>query len=120
MTMLTESQKNYLSKRTRLTKSWTWVGSLLLAGIVSFYAYFFVKHPLLANPYDVIDQIASNSLSDSTLSLLAVFCPIAFIICGFLLLALILFVFAAMSNERKLLKIIEAIQESSRSEEFKD
>ncbi|MEW5802851.1 MAG: hypothetical protein AB1847_12195 [bacterium] len=110
--MLTEAQVRYISKRSRLNRAWPWVGSLSLAAFIGFCLYFSFRYPLLANPYHVIDLIKKGSLANSTLLLLAAICPVMVITCGFLLLAMFLFLFAVMHNERKLLKIIAAIMQN--------
>jgi len=105
--MLKESQIELLNKRKLLIRLWPWVGTTLLVLIILFWGYLFFKSPLLVNPYYVFDRIQDNSLPDSTITLLAVLSPIAFLTCGFLVLTIVLFLFALMANERKLIDIID-------------
>ena len=105
--MLKESQIAFLNKRKLLIRLWPWVGTALLVLILFFWGYLFFENPLLVNPYHVFERIQDNSLPETTLTLLAVLTPTAFLTCGFLVLTIILFLLALMANERKLLDIID-------------
>ena len=83
------------------------MGTALLVFIIFFWGYMFFANPLLVNPFYVSEKILDNSLQDSTIILLAVLSPIAFLTCGFLVFPIILFLFVTMANERKLIDIIE-------------
>ena len=70
-----------------------------------------MKTPLLVNPWEVVHRLKEKTISDSNLSLMAGMLPIMFLGALFLMVVLVVLVFSAMSYEKKLLKIIDALSE---------
>jgi hypothetical protein len=112
--MLTEKQEKFLSQRRFFTKSWPWVGTILLFIVIIFGGYLFLNLPLLVNPFHVLTQLEKGEISNSSLALLATIGSMAFLIIGFILLVFIVFIFIEMANERKLLTIIDIFRKKER------
>ncbi len=110
MISLTEQQKMFLNKRTKMVRIWPRMGALLIVVELGLAAWLYWKHPLLINPQSVSSKLRAGSLPDSTLSLMAAFLPFIMLVCLALLGLLILFSFLALGNERKHLDIIRALQ----------
>lgn len=103
----------FLAARTRLVRSWRYVGVLLLlvwagstAGLISF-------SPLLCNPMAALARVQANTYEPASLRLAAVMLPIMSLLCLGLGLILILFCFVVMRHERKYLAIIAELQPPS-------
>ena len=84
--------------------------------IVGFWVYLFFRHSLLVNPYRVVNMLEKGSLPSTTLALLAAIGSLSFLTCGVLCVILILFLFAGMSNERRLIEIIDCLKEERHEE----
>ena len=108
--MLTQSQKKFIDKRTRLLKIWpSFVAVLvILWGGASLFFYF--RFPLFANPFFVIEQLEKNQLEPTTMMLLSAMLPVIVMTVSFLLLILILLFTDRMLTEKKLLKIIDILK----------
>jgi hypothetical protein len=76
-----------------------------------FIGWLFIQKPLLVNPFYVINGLGDGTIEKSTLLLMAGMLPIMFSACLLLLLALLLFTFSALSNEKKHLKVIDHLLE---------
>jgi hypothetical protein len=104
---LTEQEVRFLAQRTRLVNAWRYVGVVLLVGLAGFAGWLFWFAPLLANPFTVLTRLENSSIPPSTMALSTAMLPIVFLTCIVLALAIVLFVFAAISNERKYLSIVQ-------------
>jgi hypothetical protein len=111
MASLTEQQRAFLKKRTRMVQSWPFLGIMIIFLEVGLAGWLLWKHPLLINPQAVSAKLRSGLLPDSTLSFMATIVPFLFIVCLGLLAMLILFAFLALANEKKHIAIIQALQE---------
>lgn len=104
---LSEEDLRFLAKRARLVQAWRYVGAILLAMIVGLGMWLFLSKPLLANPFTVMERLQSNAIAESTIALMAGMLPIVVLMCIALAVAVVLFAFAAFSNEKKYLAIIQ-------------
>ena len=104
--MLKNDELKFLNKRKRLINTWRLVGPLSLVLILGFLLWFYVRYPLLVNPFEVVSRLESGTLETSTLSLMAVMLPIMFLVCFGLLITIVLLMFVAFSNEKKYLEIL--------------
>ena len=82
---LDEADAAYVKRRSALVRRWPIAASAMLVGIAAV----------------------------PTLTLMAALLPILFLSCFVLLVALVLFQYAAMANERRLLRIIRSLTGSS-------
>jgi uncharacterized BrkB/YihY/UPF0761 family membrane protein len=103
---LNQQQNSFLEKRRKLVKSWSYVGPLMMLLVLGLAAYVYVKSPLLINPYEVLARLQSGSIEQSTLMTMAVILPIVFITVCFLLIVLIVMLYAAIANEKKYIEIL--------------
>lgn len=108
--MISANKHKFLSKRKRLMKSWRLVGPLCLLAILGFLVWFYIRYPLLVNPFKVAASLKSGVLEVTTLSLMAIMSPIMFLVCFGLLIIMVLLMFVSFSNEKKYLEIINNLQ----------
>jgi len=111
MISLTEQQKMFLDKRTKMVRKWPLAGGILIVVELGLAGWLLWKHPLLINPQAVSAKLRAGAIPDSTLSLMAAFLPFIMIACLGLLAVLILFSFLALVNEKKHLMIIQSLQD---------
>jgi len=109
---LTKPESSFIQKRKKLLKLWPITASILLLGIAFLTAWLFWNTPLLINPYAAIEQLNTQSIPDSTTSLMVAMLPIVMLMCLFLTVVLILFMFVAFSNEKRHMAIIERLLQS--------
>lgn len=110
---LSEQEMQFLANRARLVSTWRYVGIVLLVGLVGLGLVLFWFVPLLANPFTVMARLNGDSIPSSTMALSTALLPITFLTCMLLALAIVLFVFAAFSNERKYLAIVRKMTQST-------
>ena len=106
---LSEQETRFLAKRTRLVNAWRYVGVVLLISLAGLGGFLFWFAPLLANPFTVLTRLSTDSIPPSTMALSSAMLPIMFLTCMLLALAIVLFAFAAISNERKYLAIVQRL-----------
>jgi hypothetical protein len=104
---LSNEERRFLVKRARLVQSWRYVGAILMAMLIGLGLWLFFSKPLLANPFVVLSRIKSGSLPESMLPLMASMLPIVVLLCLVIAIVAVLFVYAAFSNEKKYLMLIQ-------------
>lgn len=105
-----EKDVEFIKKRRHLVRWWNLVGSLTFAGLVSFVAWMFWKHPRLVNPLHVVAELQAGGIPQATLEIMAAILPMV-VLFIFLVLALIIgFTFAMIGNERRYLRIIDQLE----------
>lgn len=102
-------QRRFLMERRRLIRHWPKAAWFLALSILALLGYLLIWHPLLINPFLVIRGLEEGSLPVATLALLAVFGAMAFVTCCLLILVMVWFLSVAISNERKLMNIIDQL-----------
>ncbi len=106
---LTNEQKIFLSKRRRQVRYWQFVGALLIVIPLGLLAWLYVRMPLLANPFEVASRINSEAIPATSLVLMAAMLPMVVLLCFFLVLVVVIFVFSAFSKEKIYLRIIDSL-----------
>jgi hypothetical protein len=106
---LSEDEARFVAKRSRLVKAWRPLGVLLLIGVSALAGWLFWSVPLLANPFAVLDRLQADAIPAANMALATVMLPVVFLVCVLLAVAIVLLVFAAMSNERKYLTIVRRL-----------
>ncbi len=109
---LKPKQNSYLEKRRKLLKAWTYVGPFLLLAIIGFAGYLYLNIPWLINPYEVLSRLQAGSIPQSTIETMAIMLPVMILMVCILLLVVVVIMYAAFSNEKKYLRIVD---EESRS-----
>ncbi|MFO7665716.1 MAG: hypothetical protein R6V76_03775 [Desulfobacterales bacterium] len=104
---LSYEDQRFLVKRIRLVQTWRYVGAILLAMLVGLGMWLFLSKPLLANPFVVVTRLKSDAIPEATMVLMAAMLPVVVLTCIALAVAVVLFAFAAFSNEKKYLQIIQ-------------
>jgi hypothetical protein len=115
---LTAQDRQLLKRRKTLVGAWPIAGTVLLIGPGGFAAWLCWTQPLLVNPDAVLARLDDGFLPASTLSLMAVFLPIAVWMCVVLGAAVILVAFGAVANEKRHMAIIEKLASSGSSQEW--
>ena len=108
--MNSDADGTFIKRRGSLIRIWRYVGTAALLVIVGFSCYLFVFNPLLINPFHVMKLIEADAIPDSTLMVMAAMMPVVFLAVMFIMAVSVLFVFAAFSNERRLLEIIRKLR----------
>lgn len=116
--MLTEAEESFVERRRRLMRSWPYVGSGLLALVASFLVWLVIAQPHLANPFFVMSEIERGAIAQSTLTLMAGMLPVAVLAALFVCLATVVLAYAAFSNERRYLALLEKCCSGSASGEL--
>lgn len=101
--------ERFIAKRRSLLKAWRYVGPLLLVSIAGLAAYLYLNTPLMIDPFAVIAAVEAGAIGDSTLQLMAVFVPLLFLAVCFLLVVLVVLMYAAFANEKKYLAILDRL-----------
>jgi hypothetical protein len=99
----------FLEKRRKLITAWNIAGPLSLLGLAAFFAWLYLKTPLLVNPFEVADQLESGTIDEPTLAIMSMLLPVMTSLCFMVLVTVILFVYAFISNEKKYLQVIERL-----------
>jgi hypothetical protein len=110
---LAGKEVRFLVGRTRLANAWRYVGVLLLVSLVGLAGSLFWFAPLVANPSTVLTRLEGDAIPPSTMALSTALLPVVLLTCILLALGIVLFVFAAFSNERKYLSIVQRMTEIS-------
>jgi hypothetical protein len=112
--MINDQELEFLAKRKKMVRAWPFAGMLLIVVIIVFLIGIYFRAPLLINPYALLARLGAKNIAQSTLVLLAGMLPIAFLTVFFLLLVIVLYMFAFISREKKYIQIIEALLEQQK------
>lgn len=106
---LSEREAEFVRRRESLIRSWPWLGRVLIFSVLALGAYLYTRNPLLVNPNAVRRALEDQSVPPVMMTLLVSFLPIAVSACLVLMLIIVLLAYAALGNERNLLKIIRRL-----------
>ena len=106
---LSDKQLKFLHRRRKLISLRKYVVLFLSILFVAFLGWMYYRAPLLVNPYEVISRLQRSALDRDTMILMAGMLPIIVLLALFLLGALMIFFFIAMSNEAKYIEIMDQI-----------
>lgn len=112
---LDAESKTYLTRRRRMQSAWRVVGPSLFLAAAGLAMWLILRHPLLVNPWEVSRGLADGTISEGTILVMAGLLPLAVGACLLLLLTVLALVQSAMSNERRLLRIIDRLGAGVRS-----
>ncbi len=110
---LTDQQTAFLARRTKLVRTWPAVGAALLIATAGLGGWLFFRHPLFANPVAVAARLDSGAIPDTTLSTMAVLLPVVVWMLLGLVMAAVLLAYAAFRNEKRLIAIIQTLQDNA-------
>lgn len=108
---LNSEEKKLLERRSRAVRTWPFAGGALLCLLVGLGVWMFLFQPGLANPFFVIERIGSDSLPAGDLALMAAMLPILVLACLALAVVMVIFGFAGIRNEGRLLAVIQRLAE---------
>lgn len=103
---LSAEQQEFLQRRRAVIRRWPFVGGGLIAALVMFCGWLYVRSPLLIDPTEIVRRLEGGGLDTTTLMALAGMVPILFIGCLVLLLLVILFTFARFRTESRYLALL--------------
>ena len=106
---LDAKQIQFIEKRKKFVRFWPPAGSLLLILLCVLLVWLYFRSPLLVNPFEVMTRLDAGTIEESTLLLSAVLLPVMTLSCIVVLIAMILLMFSAFSNEKKHLQLIEEL-----------
>lgn len=113
MTAPSEADAKFLDQRRRLNRHWRVAGWFLLAAITAVLGFLFVTNPILVSPWEVAARLRTGTLPLSTLQTMALMLPVTFLGCFVLLVAVVVFQFAAAANERRLIAIVDVLRDAA-------
>ena len=106
MGAVSDRDLEFVAKRRALSRRWNVVGWALIALIIAALGFLFVTSPMLVNPWETMARVRTDSISKSTLQLMAMLLPVVFLGSFLLLIVIVAFQFAAAANERRLIEIL--------------
>ena len=109
--MLTDEEKEFIRRRERLNNLWPYVAVFLIVAIGGLFWWLLQTAPQLVNPYYVVDQVKANKLPQTTLSLMAVLCPLFAILSFMLLIIIIVYGWGWMAMEKKYIKLVTRLEQ---------
>jgi hypothetical protein len=109
--VVSEADLKYLDRRRSLAKRSTIVGIVLLVAIIGVAVYLYFASPLLMNPGETAALLQAEQVPPPTMAEMAAKLPIVFLVCCALMVAMVLYQLAAAANERRLLRILDALIE---------
>lgn len=99
----------FLEKRRKLIAAWRVAGPLLLMLLTTLFVWLYLKTPLLINPFEVARRLEAGTLDEPTLAIMAMLLPVMISLCFLVMVVVILFVYAAISNEKKYRQTIDRL-----------
>jgi uncharacterized membrane protein (UPF0182 family) len=110
---ITEKERLFLAKRAKLVQAWPLIGSVLLCLVIGLGVWLILVRPFLANPFVVFSQLNTHSIGASDLALMAAILPIMVLMCIALTIAIVLFAFVALKNEKRHMAVIQRLVSST-------
>ena len=102
---LNSEELAWIARRRTFMNLWPWAGGGMIVGILGFASWLWV--PLMINPWAAIRAVEAGSIDDTTLIAMALMLPILMMACLVVLVVMVGLLFAAFSNERKLIAMVE-------------
>jgi Ca2+/Na+ antiporter len=115
--MLTQEQEAFVNKRRRLATAWPLFGAILALAVIGLGLWMFIRTPMLINPVEAMARVEDPAMDRATLSLMAMMLPMVVGALLLVMLALVAFAFAQFRNERRLIELIDGLNDSSTSQE---
>ena len=106
MIQLDARQQAFLLHRRKLIRIWPAIGGGLMAALLVFSGWLYVRSPLLIDPTEIVRRLQGDGVDPSTLMALAGLVPLLFLGCIILLFLLVVFTFAKFRVERKYLAML--------------
>ncbi len=103
---LNDSEQAFIHRRRRLIRWWPPALLLLVVLLAGTYGFLFIQHPGLANPSFAIDAVHAGTLSADVMLLSAMILPVVVSCLFFVLVVMLIYLHAALNNERKYQAII--------------
>ncbi|HRZ83215.1 MAG TPA: hypothetical protein P5069_12205 [Candidatus Hydrogenedentes bacterium] len=105
--------RRHVEKRRRIVRAFPIAGGGLLLLLSATEGWLLSTKPLFANPLHVAERVRADTLAPGTQALMAAMLPVMVQLCMLLALAVVVFAFAAWSNERKCLELIDYLDDQA-------
>lgn len=109
--MISEADLRFLSRRRRSVRSWKAAAAGMLTVLAAVVVWLALRTPTLINPLAVADRLGAGGLDHGALAAAALLLPFAVLGCFGMVVVIILFGFAVIANERRYLRILDALGE---------
>ena len=107
---LSSADRKFVERREKRVKHWPLYGTFSLTILAVYSGWLWLKRPELINPWVVIERLEAGTLSDSTMSIMAVMLPIVIATMLLLVSFVVLLSFVAFRNERRLISLIRRLE----------
>jgi hypothetical protein len=104
---LTPTELAFIEKRRKLIALWPYAGGGIIAGLLGFTLWLWFAAPVMINPWITVEALQAGRLDQTTLYVMAVMLPILMLACIGALVVMVALFFAAFSNERRLIAILD-------------
>jgi hypothetical protein len=104
---MTPQQLAYIGRRRRQMRYWPFMAVMLTVVLAGCYAFLFIKAPVYVSPFSFVEQLRAHKIGNDQLATLAALGNLAFIACGFFILALIALTSLSMWNEHRLIQMMD-------------
>lgn len=101
--------ERFLEKRRKLIAFWRVAGPLSLLGLAACFAWLYFRTPLMVDPFEVADRLEAGAIGEPTLAIMSLLLPVMVSLCFLVLVVIILFVYATISNEKRYLQAIDRL-----------
>ena len=115
---LSSADRKFVERREKRVKHWPLYGTFSLTILAVYSGWLWLKRPELINPWVVIERLEAGTLSETTMSIMAVMLPIVVATMLLLVSFVVLLSFVAFRNERRLIRVIRRL-ETGMSDEVK-
>ena len=99
----------FIDKRKKLISAWSIAGPLALLGLAVLFVWLYLQTPLLINPFEVAVQLESGAIDQPTLAMMSLLLPVTISLGFLVMVAMILFIYAMISREKKYLQLIDRL-----------
>ena len=109
--MLTHEEKLFISRRERLNRLWPIVAVMLIMAMGGLFAWLLGTAPWLVNPYFVAEMLKSGKMPPSTVTFMAMLCPVFGAMCFLMVIILIIYGWGWMGMEKKYIGLINRMDQ---------
>ena len=115
MPTLSDAEQRFVRARRWRARAWPWVGIVLTAAWAGLLAWLWSTQPTLVDPRLVWSGLTDGSLQEPSVHLLAAMTPVLVCTVFVVVLATLLLAFGCNAHERRMLRLLERLEEGSTS-----
>ena len=110
MTMLSETQREFLRGRRMFIAAWRSIGPLMIGGLLIFIVMILLTAPMFLNPMAVIARLRAETLDLVTLQTMAMMLPVVVMLLCLTLFLLIVQTYRGCKREQQYLLLTNQLQ----------